>query len=289
MSSFNKISSTRILVTPEIAKEFLASSLGNRGIRRSKVDAFREAMLSGEWIENGDSIRFYDDGTLQDGHHRLTACIQAGIPFQAILVHGLTKDAAKTVDKGSARSNADELSLHSGLTPDNARIAASVASILIIHDMGSSAWARPGGSHSKHLTATRVTKWVEENMEEIRPAIEWSKTAIKKGNTMLPKSNAAALLILGSRIDEDLAKEFLDAVFSGYGITPGSTADHVRTALLAAAMGAKKIDRSTRVLTVAKAMKSYLAGRTIKHAGNAMFKPSDAVPMFPLDAKDQEA
>lgn len=284
MPANSNMTSTRVLITPEMAAEYLKSSKGNRGLRRAKVEAYKAAMLSGEWIENGDSIRFYKDGSMQDGHHRLTACVESGVSFYAILVFGLTKEAAKTVDKGATRSNADELALHSGFSPEDSGIAAGIAKHVMIHDIGSDSWAAPGGSSAKHLTAQRVTRWVEAHKDEVCDAVNWSKSAIRKGNTMMSKSHAAALLILGSRINEAGAKEFLEKVFLGYGVEPGSTEDHIRNALLAAAMGARKIERRQRLLSVAKSMKSRLGGRTIKHAQNVMFSPTkESVPMFPAN------
>jgi len=286
MSNASAVTSRRVLMTPAIADQMLFFSKGNRGLRKARVETYITAMLAGEWLENGDTIRMYDDGTLQDGHHRLTACVQSGVSFYTILVRGITKDAAKTVDKGAPRSNADELALHAELTTEDAGIASGIANLVMIHDLGLDSWAATGGSNSKHLTATKVTRWVGENKDEVLSAVQWSKSAIRKGNTMLPKSSAAGLLILGARVDEVSSREFLEQVFLGYGVTPGSTEDHVRTALLAAAMGARKIDRRTRVLSVAKGMKSVMAGRNIKHAGNAMFRSSDPVPTFPKKNED---
>lgn len=277
------ITTERVLITPDIAKAMLSSSKGNRGIRRNKVDAYKEAMLAGEWKENGDTIRFYADGSMQDGHHRLTAGIESGVSFYALVVRGLDKQSAKTVDKGASRNNADELALHAGFTPDDARIAAGIARYVIVHDLGYESWVAPGGNSTKHLTAIRVSDWIEDNQETVSDAVEWSKETVRRGNSMLTKAAVAALYILGSRIDKDEASDFLEQVFLGYNVSPGSTADHVRSALLGAAMGGRAMRQNMRILSTAKSMKSVLSGRNIKHANNAMFRPGkDSVPMFPI-------
>ena len=276
------ITTERTLITPDLARQMLASSKGNRGIRKNKVEAYKEALLAGEWEENGDTIRFYDDGSCQDGHHRLTACVESGVAFYALVVRGLTQRAAQTVDKGAIRSNADELALHSGMAPDDARIASGIARHVIMHDLGFDSWCAPGGGSAKHLTAIRVSRWVEENRQTVVGAIEFSKRIVRKGNTMMPKAAVAALYILGSRVSEEESADFLEQVFLGYNITPGSTADHIRDTLLAAAMGGRRMPLNQRFLSTAKCMRSVLAGRTIKHKQNVTFRPStENTPSFP--------
>ena len=90
----------QVLITPILAQKLLDSSKGNRSIRKMRVDGYAKQMASGEWHDNGDTVRVYADGCLQDGHHRLAAIVKSGVPMRTILVTGITKEAALTVDKG---------------------------------------------------------------------------------------------------------------------------------------------------------------------------------------------
>lgn len=270
----------RTYITPELASRFLGTSNGNRGIRRNKVDSYKSDMLQGNWFENGDSIRFYEDGSLQDGHHRLAACVESGISFYSLVVRGVTKDASKTVDKGASRSNKDELTMHHGLQPEDAGIAASMIVKIVVHDYGSDSWGHSSGGLSKLTTATKATEFYEKNKDKIKVSIEFSKSVIGRGNTMLPKSDVAALHFLGSRVDQDVTESFLTKVFSGYGVEQGSTSDHARNILLACAMKTRRMTKKDRVYTAAKCLKTELAGRSIKHKGNASFGSNDKTPFF---------
>ena len=64
-----------ITVTPEIAQEFLERNHNNRKIKPRKVDKFAYQLSQGQWITNGDTIRFDVKGTLIDGQHRLKAVV----------------------------------------------------------------------------------------------------------------------------------------------------------------------------------------------------------------------
>ena len=45
-----------------------------------------------------------------NGYHRLSACIEAGVPFRTLLVTGVPHETWTTVDTGKVRSAGDVLS-----------------------------------------------------------------------------------------------------------------------------------------------------------------------------------
>lgn len=46
-------------------------------------------MSEGKWHLNGEAIIINDKGLTDNGYHRLAACIQAGVPFQTVLIEGV--------------------------------------------------------------------------------------------------------------------------------------------------------------------------------------------------------
>lgn len=279
----NRMHVNRELVTPEKAALWLSTSPGNRNLRQHRVEAYRQAMLAGEWLENGDTICFYSDGGLQDGHHRLEACVKSGASFYTLVVRGLTKSAGLTKDTGAPRTNKDNLAFYENLAPEEAAIIDGLARHVIVHDQGWESWPQPGGNSMKFVTTLRVSEWLSHNKEAAIDSLHFSKNVVKRGNRMLPKKSVAAMHFLGVRQDEETACEFLSQVFLGHRIIPGSTEDHLRGILLSVAMGSRKMPPKQRMLTVAKCMRAVLAGRSIKHSSNAAFRPnSDAVPFFPV-------
>jgi len=107
----NSVTSKTMVVTPKLAEEWLGRNSHNRPIRQRAVDDIAAAITRGEWILNGDSIRFSVNNVLLDGQHRLWAIVLAETPVQTLVVNGLPEDAQETMDVGARRSLKDALSL----------------------------------------------------------------------------------------------------------------------------------------------------------------------------------
>lgn len=270
----------QILITPKLAQDMLDSSKGNRSIRASRVDTYAKQMLMGEWHDNGDTVRVYSDGALQDGHHRLAAIVKSNVPMRTILVTGITKEAALTVDKGSARSVADNiLFLNPEFGTEISGLMAALARYIILHDAGLN-WNMSGGGHAIHTTDDKRIEFISSNREKMLESCRFAKEVVAVGNTMMPKSAVAALHYLGCRNDAAITESFLTVVFTGYGIERGTTADHLRTQLLKCASGTLKWTVPLRLATAAKCLKSHLAGRSIKHIGNISHREGEEIARF---------
>ena len=100
------------LVTPEIAQDYLKANVENRKTRSDAVSNLTEAMLSGKWKENGESIIFDSNGVLKDGQHRLMATVASKHSWQAVIVTGVKADVFDTIDTGMNRSLADVLGIN---------------------------------------------------------------------------------------------------------------------------------------------------------------------------------
>lgn len=93
-----------VTITPDIATKLLENNQNNRPINLTRVKALAQDMLIGKWEVNGETIKIYEDGTLADGQHRLSACVMSGVPFQTYIVRNLHKEVLPTIDCGEKRS-----------------------------------------------------------------------------------------------------------------------------------------------------------------------------------------
>lgn len=91
-------------ITPEKAQQYLQTSKGNRPISRPQVRLYADEMKKGNWQLNGMNIIFDEDGALIDGHHRLLAVIDAGIPVKFDVCRGAKHEAFATYDCGRHRN-----------------------------------------------------------------------------------------------------------------------------------------------------------------------------------------
>lgn len=100
-------------ITPEIAKEMLSTSPGNRVLRSAYVLHLSRAMSRGEWRVTSQGIGFNKYGQLRDAHHRLNACIHSGVSIRSVVVMGMDANAYEVTDIGLKRSYRDLLNMDS--------------------------------------------------------------------------------------------------------------------------------------------------------------------------------
>lgn len=110
-------------ITPAKAEEYLATSKGNRPLNKSAVRSYADSMLKGKWLLNGVPIIFDNKGCLIDGHHRLNAIIQSGIPVQTAVCRGVQSEVFTTIDQGRTKSLGQLLAVQK---TENYNIVASI-------------------------------------------------------------------------------------------------------------------------------------------------------------------
>ncbi len=102
-----------VLVTPELAAEYLSKNIGNRKINESHLEFLVKQMQKGTFKEEtGDAIRFTGDfEKLIDGQHRLTAIIKSNKSFNLLIITDCNIDAFSVIDTGRTRKASDILSI----------------------------------------------------------------------------------------------------------------------------------------------------------------------------------
>jgi hypothetical protein len=100
-----------VVITPDMARAMLDKNTRNRNLKPVVAAAYARDMTMGHWRFNGESVVVNCDGTIMNGQHRLTACVESGVPFASVLVTGVPTDAMQTMDSGSKRTAGDQLRL----------------------------------------------------------------------------------------------------------------------------------------------------------------------------------
>lgn len=212
-------------ITPEIAADFLSNNQDNRAIRPTKVKQLVSDMKSGRWQMNGESIIIAEDGSLNDGQHRLTAVLQSGVTIQSIVVFDVARETRTTVDVGANRTAGD----HLGVTGvKHANVCASVANMFLAYNRRKS-----GYGDSASITKAEIFQWVNDNKSEVETiAYEYSGKHDKSAKYYAPPSvfSFCALLIL--RDDTEMGRKYMQQVITGENIRAGDPAFAVRNALL---------------------------------------------------------
>lgn len=116
------------VVTPDQARDWLATSLMNRRLNEKMVERLARDIVEGRWVLNGESIKFDRSGHLIDGQHRLSAIAKSGQPVPVVVVRNLSDFAQQTIDIGVART-VGQIASMAGVSRANAKAAIAVALI----------------------------------------------------------------------------------------------------------------------------------------------------------------
>ena len=84
-----------MIVTPEIAANWLQYNTGNRNLSTQSVDKFARLLTEGNFRYNGDAIRFSTDRRLLDAQHRLHGCVKSGVPFESVIAWGIEPEIGR--------------------------------------------------------------------------------------------------------------------------------------------------------------------------------------------------
>lgn len=98
-------------ITKDVALRYLEKNHSNRPANQRHLTDLMARQKRGEWVPNGDSIRFDSDGYLRDGQHRLKMVIMSEIPIETVVVRDISPSAFVTIDTGKGRNLADVLAI----------------------------------------------------------------------------------------------------------------------------------------------------------------------------------
>ncbi len=216
------------VITPELARQYLGTSEGNRPTRRVQVARYQRDMGEGAWRVNGQAVIFRDDGVLATGHHRLLACEAEGTAFTTFTLRGIDRLSARTLDAGQTWSIADHLAVDGY---ENARALQAVTRV--------------------HLAYVRTGRFVgggqtRFSLEEVYAALEGpdgealvsAARHIEIWRKGLPFTAAGgvfgALYLQFRRADPDLAEEFYAKLKTGAMIAYGDPEYALRTRFILA-------------------------------------------------------
>lgn len=102
-----------VLITPEMAAEWLTRNKINRAVRQHAVDHYARQMRLGQWRLTHQGICVDAGGNLVDGQHRLRAIVESQVSVEMMVTTlGETTTAlAMPLDTGMLRSYADILNI----------------------------------------------------------------------------------------------------------------------------------------------------------------------------------
>lgn len=235
-------------VTPEIAGDWLNANTHNRHLRNRAVNKLLGIIERGEWVMNGEAIKFDVDGTLQDGQHRLWAIHLSGQTVETLVGRNLPVEGQATLDTGERRNLADQLRM----PPYNQGNAVMLAAMVNMK------W-----QIDNNLVRTSYKPTVQQGLTLFNehPGLADCKQLGQRWHKRLggSTSGVATLYYEFSNVDSDAAEVFFDHVIDGIGLTEGSPELALRRAV--------ELSRPGTVMLVAltiKAWNAYMQGKKVE-------------------------
>lgn len=261
-------------ITPEQAERYLKAAERNRPLSSTSVVDLAIQMESNNWVLNGETIKFDDEGRLIDGQHRLEACILSGKPFRTYVIRGIhDRRAFSTIDVGRARTPGDIFAL-SGFVEQNT--ASAAASILYYFQRGMLSIKGPRGRDSsryrKMVRGTRFTNMgapnripKEELLEFAAPIKDRIIDSVKmvRGTRvakLLQMSVAVAAHVLFADKNRYEADKFFADLGEGAGLATHDPVYHLRERLIANKGSAMRLTKWAVLLLVLKTWNKRRAG-----------------------------
>lgn len=219
-----------VLVTPEIAKNYLRFNPKNRVISEKNLLLLSKEMIEGVFLENGESIVFDKNSELKDGQHRLLAIIKSGKSYFIPIVRGVEPESMATYDTGKNRTAGDVLSIN-GFKYSN-QISGLITSINMYSLKNSKAANLNGNRKEQNLTNQRILAICQENYDWLKDNVINCKEISRKSSPKVLTQGQLSLLayLLGGENPRNEVYDFLKYL-CGISKTEGTSTSYLFTKL----------------------------------------------------------
>ena len=246
-------------ITPDMARNMLASNTLNRNLSERAVSDLAKTIQSNDWQITHQGIAFYDDGTLADGQHRLSAIVRADTPVYMMVTSGLNKESAMTIDSGRKRSLIDGIKI-SGAAPWMEAKHINMVPII---------------THPKRLTDLQKVEF----LVGMKPYVEFATEAFVSNRRYLTSSVVHAALTMACYHGEDPAKlkRFAQVFFDGIMAEPTEKVIILLREYVLAHTNGGSSDKHDKYLKMQRAIQAYCGGESIKR----LVQPQEAI--YPVE------
>jgi hypothetical protein len=257
----------RIFVTPEMASDWLAANTNNRRLVKGHVGSLEAVLQRGEWMLNGETIKFSREGRLIDGQHRLHACKNVGIGFWTYVAYGVEPKAFDTIDTNiRTRKAADILSIHG---KENATHLAAAVKILWL--FGQTGQVYEGGGGFNGFSPKLCLEVIER-----RPGIQESVARCGGVRMFSSPSLLSALHYLFACANSEMASDFVSVMAEG-----SSELDRpfhiLREAVINRRLSIRRIGARQLAFMAIRSWNSEISANWIK---KVYYKPNEEFPQI---------
>lgn len=213
-----------MLVSPEMAAEWLKNNPRNRRVNRSAVTTLAREMKAGRFIFTHQGIALGVDGSLLDGQHRLLALIASGISIAMVVHTDVPLEAMGAIDVPGCgpRTAADVVAITDGIRTNGTTRAAAIAAERIVTGVS----IADGGQE-------RITAHVlRQALDRHGASATFVAETIGRAHNRLCQAPANGALTVLHRVYPAETTAFIGMVRDGVGLTERHPALAMRNYLL---------------------------------------------------------
>jgi len=248
---------TAILVTPAMARAWLDQNRDdNRKVSLANVRKLAHAMKSGEWMINGETIKFDTKGRLLDGQHRLFAVLEADVSVYMEVRYGLDERAMYTIDTGKKRTmaNAVQMAGHK-----NSSLVAGAINVIL-------GYLNDDLEQTVSAVKRSATNIEAVEFAEMHPELAGLATKVEglKLRSIGPPAMILGFFWIFSQRDSDMAHIFMEDLAVGASLRLDDPVFVLRERLLNnRASKSVKLTRRVMAALIIKAWNARQAGRSM--------------------------
>jgi hypothetical protein len=242
-----------VMVTPQLAAEWLAKNRKNRKVRFSHVNKLTHTFGAGQYIMTGETVKFDVNGDLIDAQHRLLGVINADVTVPMIVVTGLPVEAYEVIDSGVKKTVGDKLG---GLGIKNPNDLAAMAKIAL---------ALRRGINPNNPTAVNQSITDIDQQHEVRELEETYYKACRLAGTLFKKSAAGGLFVHLMQLgfdDEDI-ESFAEGITTGSDLGGKDPRLAVRNWIIKRRSVRQNVDKVVELEVLIRAWNAYVTGRPL--------------------------
>ena len=249
-------------ITPAKAQEYYNTSRGNRPISKVFIRSYADTMKRGGWKLNGVPIIFDNEGHLLDGHHRLLAVIEAGIPVRFDVYRGAPVDAFTTYDTGRHRTVGQILAMQGVKHYNRVGSIVDANEALILY-------GRLVSNNAVHGEIRRTLADAYSAYCKDRKGFDDTASyicSLQDKCRIITASWAGGLFYFLTHTggyEEHEVRPFLDCLFTLRSEDVPAAA-LLQEAITKSAIGGKKLELETLWVYIVKSWNSYVTGKTLK-------------------------
>lgn len=255
-------------ISPKLAEHMLSYNDRNRPLSAGVVREYSRQMQDRLWRYTRVPVIFSNKGRLIDGQHRLTACMESGVPLKADVAFGADDESFYCIDVGKKRTSADIFSING--VKDAPLMAAATAWVYNYDTQGN---LRRRGASDNRLTSFELYE-AYCNLPGLHDSA-WSGRLVAKSK-IAPPSLVCALHYICARKCRRAADDFFRKVGEGIGFSDkNDPAFKLHKQLIENALNNEKLTYPTIAAMFLKTWNASRGGRPIRKVD---FQPDERFP-----------